>query len=506
MASPFSMGLNGLVSRNVTGYVRNFEVIGEWKEHELHEHAKMGRVPDESMMLNSLVRVAVEKMATLDSFRYDNLQIRKIDYILTVCSWKLNTKMLPTIWQGLAQKFSLTKLTVKFPSERHPRPITHVPPIPNLEYLHIFDIDPLCYTDDISLLLLGSKRLRDLKLHWSRRMRQACEPSIHMDAYFGRCVAAQYLIPLRSIAIQNLYTHHKAECGNAVDPSKLQAITFLNSTGGMGDDGATAFMDGTWRKPDEVIPTHLKMARLDKVSREQCDFLSHIKGLEELYLIGPHSRPRRGSDGHSNGTTPLPHSPASNYSSPGSTDINKLRTLKDDYIEAITRNHGSTLKNLLLLPQWRLTNDDIASIVRQCPKIEQLAIGVEESSFEHLRLLVPFLSNLTCFRLLGNPDDSTFVDKMREFDKKGVHEEKLNEEIVNSEWSRLRFMELGADDLIFERGDRVLVDVNDGRCADDAGGVGGGGKIKPVWRRPVRRRSWESVKHIDIWKMDSSDL
>lgn len=64
------MGLNGLVSRNVAGYVKNFEVCGEWKEHEQQEHAKAGRVPDGSMMLNMLVRVAVERMAALDSFWY----------------------------------------------------------------------------------------------------------------------------------------------------------------------------------------------------------------------------------------------------------------------------------------------------------------------------------------------------------------------------------------------------------------------------------------------------
>ena len=74
MASPFSMGLNGLVSRNVAGYVRNFEVCGEWKEHGIQEHAKVGRVPDESMMLNTLVRVAVERMAVLDSFRYADVR------------------------------------------------------------------------------------------------------------------------------------------------------------------------------------------------------------------------------------------------------------------------------------------------------------------------------------------------------------------------------------------------------------------------------------------------
>lgn len=69
MGSPFSMGLNGLVSREISGYVKSFDVCGEWKEHELQEHARVGMVPDESMIMNILVRVAVEKMIVLDSFR-----------------------------------------------------------------------------------------------------------------------------------------------------------------------------------------------------------------------------------------------------------------------------------------------------------------------------------------------------------------------------------------------------------------------------------------------------
>ena len=61
------MSLNGLVSRNVAGYVRDFEVTGDWKEHDVEEYWKAGRVAD--MMLNTLVRVAVERMAVIDSFR-----------------------------------------------------------------------------------------------------------------------------------------------------------------------------------------------------------------------------------------------------------------------------------------------------------------------------------------------------------------------------------------------------------------------------------------------------
>lgn len=64
------MALNGLVSRNVAGYVRSFRVHGAWKEHEVQEHAQVGRVTDGSMMLGTLIRVAVEKMSVLCSFRY----------------------------------------------------------------------------------------------------------------------------------------------------------------------------------------------------------------------------------------------------------------------------------------------------------------------------------------------------------------------------------------------------------------------------------------------------
>lgn len=501
MASPFSMGLNGLVSRNIAGYVRTFELCGSWKEHEIQEHAKVGRVPDESMMLNTLVRVAVERMGELQSFRCVLLSADRA--MLMTGSWKLNTKMLPTIWQGLTQKTTLTRLTVKFSSERHPRPITLVPPMPNLEFLHIFDIDPLCYADDISLLLLGSKKLRDLKLHWSPRMREAREPSINQSSYFGKCAAANYLIPLRKLAIQNLYVHHGGACNNVVDLSQLHEITFLNSTGGMDDAGGTAFMDGPYRKSHDITPTQLKMARVDKVSRQQCEFLSHIKGLERLYILGPCNRTRKGEP---NGNLQLPHSPCSNISSPTSTDTNCMVALKEDYIDAITKNHGPTLRHLLLHPQWRLTDDEIAIIVRQCPKLEQLGIGCEFSSFKHLRLLVPFLSNLTCLRLLGNPDDPAFTLTMKDLEAQGHHRKRIAEETANSRWSQLRYLELGTDDLIYEVGSQELFDECGNELGEAMSNPRGDGNVKSVWRRSVTKRRLEDVIHIDIWRMDSLDL
>ena len=72
-ASPFSMGLNAIVTRNVTGYIKKFKAWGKWKEYDLEECAKVGRVPDSSMMLNLLVRAAVDRMPVLETFRYSTL-------------------------------------------------------------------------------------------------------------------------------------------------------------------------------------------------------------------------------------------------------------------------------------------------------------------------------------------------------------------------------------------------------------------------------------------------
>jgi len=85
---------------------------------------------------------------------------------------------------------------------------------------------------------------------------------------------------------------------------------------------------------------------------------------------------------------------------------------------------------------------------------------------------------------------------MRDLDEKGMHEQKIGEETVNQQWSRLRYMELGADDMIFEVGKRELVEQVDGGVTT----------TKSVYRRPVKKTRWDNIKDIDIWKMDSMIL
>jgi hypothetical protein len=65
--SPFAMGLNTLVARNFADYVQGFRVIGEWREHDLDDY-KQGRVPDNSMVLQIVMRAALDKMKNLKAF------------------------------------------------------------------------------------------------------------------------------------------------------------------------------------------------------------------------------------------------------------------------------------------------------------------------------------------------------------------------------------------------------------------------------------------------------
>jgi len=69
-ASPFAMGVNGLVTRNVAVYVKKLKIWGDWKDHDAGENAKAGRVSDGSMMLSMSIRAAIDRTSALESFAY----------------------------------------------------------------------------------------------------------------------------------------------------------------------------------------------------------------------------------------------------------------------------------------------------------------------------------------------------------------------------------------------------------------------------------------------------
>ncbi len=73
--SPFAMGLNTLVSRSFTDYIQSFRLTGEWREHDAGEY-QQGRVPDNSMMLQIVIRAVLDKMKNLTAFAYVLLYLK----------------------------------------------------------------------------------------------------------------------------------------------------------------------------------------------------------------------------------------------------------------------------------------------------------------------------------------------------------------------------------------------------------------------------------------------
>ena len=62
------MALEALVSRQVAQYAKTLRLVGEWREQDV-EQLSQGRVPDNTMMLNIVVRASLDKCVNLSNFR-----------------------------------------------------------------------------------------------------------------------------------------------------------------------------------------------------------------------------------------------------------------------------------------------------------------------------------------------------------------------------------------------------------------------------------------------------
>ncbi|KAJ5558777.1 hypothetical protein N7461_002749 [Penicillium sp. DV-2018c] len=402
-ASPFTMGLNAVITRSYATLVRSMTLRGEWKAMELEEYARVGRVPDSSMLLNITARAAIDRMTNLESFH-----------------WELNTKMLDTVFTGLVQLPKLTSLTIRFPSSRHPQPTFVIPAMPHLRCLKITDIDPICYPDDIATLLWKSRKLRELKMHWSPRMRDAQEPSVSLHNYFRKLIASKQPLAVKKLCFQNLYAFHTEDFNLAFDPTTVEDITFL--TGVEGSSLGNTFIENSWPTNPPHAKLRMKSVRIDAVSKRNAEFIGNFSGLERLYFVNVTAdssdslnSPRPGAGGTSAALTP-PVSEHTSTSQPNGTTANSPiaatspvsqlvanASLRDIYLSHITTNHGVTLRHLLLPSKWPLSTGMVARLVHSCPNLEQLGLATEFASMDCLGLLIPFLRKLKALRLLIPP-------------------------------------------------------------------------------------------------------
>ncbi|KAF7183265.1 hypothetical protein CNMCM7691_003178 [Aspergillus felis] len=380
-ASPFTMGLAALVARPHATLVRSLALCGDWPEARLEKDLRTGQVPDSSMILNVVVRAAVDRIIELESF-----------------SWELNTKMLETVYLGLEQRSKLTSLTIRFPSSRRPQPTIVVPPMPHLRSLKITHIDPLCYPDDISTLLWKSKRLSELKMQWSPRMRIEQECSVVLHDYFRKCIAAKQPLKLKKLALQNLYAHYTEDFNVAIDMTVLEDLTFLCGS------SSNNLFDSSW-PANPPAQLHFKSIREDCISRKHAEFLAHFTGLEKLYFVCASSNLPASVNRPSQSLTPAPLHPTI-----GLAALNTALEagIRDIFLHTIILNHSATLRHLLLPSHWPLPASTIVRLAHASPQLEQLAFAVDPSGTDSLDLILSFFHKLAAVRLLvsTNPASS----------------------------------------------------------------------------------------------------
>ncbi|KAK1820621.1 hypothetical protein LTR12_004924 [Friedmanniomyces endolithicus] len=442
--SPFVMALNGLMTQSHTAsLVEEFRVWGSWRE-EGHESFAKGRVPDNSMMLAILMRSATDKMAKLRTF-----------------SWELDCKPLKTLYQGLATHVTLTNLTLRFPGSRVPRPSVMIPPMKSLRVFKATDIDPLCYPDDISMLLLGSPMLLDLRLHFSPRMRREAEPTLSLSTYFGRCAKANYSIPCTHFAMQNWF--------GPMDMFSMQtcrSVTFLDTFGGIGSGGnaQNVYVDDTWKDLPPVASQHVELLRRSDA------------GVTNMYFVGAKTPKLEGAVFD-------PTSPITPGDSPPADE--EMSRLGQEYLHVLTRQHGQILRRLLLREEWTLTPDEVGDLARYMPNLEQLGLALGAESSAVLRLLAPYWPKLIAIRLLHS---EVLAEHMRTVS----HEERMAALGANLGQAGVEKLQwIGFGDAVYKVGKGYQHIVEDGTWE---------------WRREVTWASKADVQHIEVWGLDNLDI
>jgi hypothetical protein len=475
--SPFMMALNGLVTKSYAGVVQHFRLWGEWRDIGAEDFAK-GRVPDNSMMLNMMLRVCVDRMAKLRSF-----------------SWELDCKPLKTLYQGLAARDTLTSLTIKFPSSRLPRPSVCIPPMPALKAFRAIDIDPLCYPDDISVLILSSKKLIDLRLHFAPRMRMQAEPSLQMEAYFGRCAKAGYVPQFKHIALQNFYGPNNHALGALMNPASCESMAFLDTFGGAFGGSANVFVDDTWRDIPSEYKFHCHTLRFNEFTEQHVAMIKNSTGLERVYVVNDRAgKPAMSSTGNTPGRDSADYITPDDSPAPSSTTNTSvsaraesttttarnadISTLGPMYINAFTQYHGETLQHLLLSPHWKLDDTDISTLIRCCPNLTQLGLALKTSQLSTLRLLLPFLEHLYAFRILEHetPSDAEVI-------------EDVGRNLYRAHAHKMRWV--GDLDRAFRVGGTYERRLEDGTFET---------------LRSVEKVGVEAVAHVEIWRLDCLDI
>lgn len=471
--SPFAMALSGLASGNSAGLVKEFRITGAYLEPRIDEY-NAGKIPDSTILLGIALRAAIDKMTHLTSF-----------------AWNLDSKPTKSIYQGLAVRPTLTSLDLRYPPNRSPRPIVLVPPIPSLKRLRVSDVDPLCYPDDLSLLLLHAKKLEDLRIHWSPRMRLEAEPSINLRSIFGRCLEAGYKLKVKHLGLQNFYGANTGDLQAICDPDSLRSADFIEVFGGTYGRPTTIWVDDTWKNiPEARYFKNFKQNRISETAPQHAKILTLFSDLEEMYIVGGGSV-SLAINGASDPSSPVSvvSTPATSVSTPipGNIHEKEAASICKQYLRALTTHHGQTLRKLLLSDKWPLSGAQISDLVSHCPNLEQLGIAIDKDASDALTLLSPFFVKLRAVRILKNDFSSVLLE---DADLAGLLDGSRREPLY---WrccnATIRWV--GIHDKIFRVSKAVQIFDEEGNLE---------------WCNQVSIATFDDVQDFEIWSKDCFEL
>lgn len=415
----------------------------------------------------------------------------------------MNAKPMQTIYQGLSARQTLKSLTVKSPTQRIIRPVTLVPPIPSLQSLKLTDIDPLCYPDDFSLLLLHSKKLEELNLHFNPRMRDQGEPSINLHAIFGKCIAAGYKIRLKRMGLQNLYVMNHGELNTAVETKNLERISFINCIDLQ--NSKTIFFDRTWaaeaQKAPLDFPRNIKRMRGDGIDRKHAELLAQCTAIEEFisvsktrqaYSKSNTTSSSKDSRESSNGISP-PEKPVavslSSPSTPTAPSQQESISVASLYLAVLIKHHSHSLRIVLLHDQWQLGRTMTENFVKNCPNLEQFGFALEDNDITIMDNMIQFAPKVWAVRVLQTgPIDEN--DALFHSDLKLLA---LSTTLVKERYKNIRWMGIGNTAYKVRSGTvRIEVEAVGARIVQNA----------PKIRRDVKEVSWEDASHVEIFGLD----
>ncbi|KAI5205117.1 hypothetical protein E4T39_03141 [Aureobasidium subglaciale] len=471
--SPFTMGLSGLASGNSAALVKEFTVTGAWSDPGVDEYSR-GKIPDSTILLGIALRASMDRMIHLKSY-----------------AWDLDSKPTKSIYQGLAARPTLTSLSLRFPQVRSPRPIVVVPAIPSLRRLRVSDIDPLCYPDDLSVLMFHAKQLEDLRIHWSPRMRQEAEPSINLRTIFGKCLEAGNKLRLKHLGLQNFYGPNTGDLQAISETSSLESADFIEVFGGNYSRPTTIWVDETWKNiPDPVYFKGFKRHRVSEAAAEHAKILCQFSGLEEMYMVGSsvgNRDPRTEFNSPATMVTTPATATSSSTPTPNAFEEKQAYVTCKAYLRALTTNHGQTMTKLLLSDQWPLSGPQIGELVSKCPNLCQLGMALDKDAGEAMTLLSPFFAKLRAVRILANahsitlladPELASLVD--------GTRTEPLYWKCLNN---TVRFCGMGD----------VVLRIEKATLRADAEG-------NMEWQNHVTLATLDDVQEFEIWRLDKLEL